>query len=891
MGRRNAQRSGDNPTWCQAVPAITVLLTALSACVSEPGAKTAWDIPLAPNTGVVMPAAFYDAESPDGRWTRQVARACDVTEGQWTCTFLTTPWADSHHLWLTTGDRGCDADTWAAAVSVGPAEKQTSSAPCTWPFQFWNEAPLDGTSSQSNLTRVDPDQTFAPASLRVTWPNGTPVSYARAVLQEPDSGILFAGDISSGVLVPPAASCPAQDGDACRLPHGVAFDVRVYLTGDLLESFSSWKPGDGSLVVSCLDADRDGHCLGGGDDCDDNNPNVYPGATEIPYNGADDDCSGSDLIDLDQDGFDATIAGGDDCDDNNPNVYPGATESCNGVDDDCDGIPDDGLPIHAYLDQDGDGFGTSDQGRCGPDRDHVPDRGDCDDHDPGVHPGAEDPPGDGVDQDCGGEDGPQPHVGLSAASSPTIADAIAAASPEARIWVGPGTYQEANLEIVGTSVQLLSTRGPETTIIDARQEGPILSIRGATAAPHISGFTFTGGVAPQGGALQTDGASPRLEQLILIGNLAETAGGGFLLSGGNPLLIDVHATGNLAPTGRGGGGAVESSTTATFDHVVLEGNEATAGGGLHVAGTVIATTVRFQDNTADIGGGCFVDHGNLTLTQGRFAHNTARQGAGLDLDHATATISNTLFSENSATEGGGIYFGSASAEIDNAWFERNSAHQGAGVWLFRSSPMFVNCVFLDNTADAEGGAAYSDGSFAGFVHSVLARNRATTGGGLFTIDTGMETWSPFLVNSIATYNTAFNLFDDLEHPDPPTVIYSALFNGDAPNHNLPSLDDTVLELDPDFLVFDPSGGNPDFHLEADSPLVDAGDPSVYDADGSPADIGCYGWEHGATWDRDADGWPDYFWPGLWSSPPPEVDPHGWDPDDRDPEVPGLPAPE
>lgn len=29
---------------------------------------------------------------------------------------------------------------------------------------------------------------------------------------------------------------------------------------------------------------------------------------------------------------------------------------------------------------------------------------DCDDEDPDVHPGAEDPPGDGIDQDCDGAD-------------------------------------------------------------------------------------------------------------------------------------------------------------------------------------------------------------------------------------------------------------------------------------------------------------------------------------------------------------------------------------------------------------------------------------------------------------------------------------------------------
>ncbi len=61
--------------------------------------------------------------------------------------------------------------------------------------------------------------------------------------------------------------------------------------------------------------DRDGDGFMSDLDCDDNNLDVYPGAEDIPYDGIDQDCDGSDLNDLDEDGFIAEIAGGDDCDD------------------------------------------------------------------------------------------------------------------------------------------------------------------------------------------------------------------------------------------------------------------------------------------------------------------------------------------------------------------------------------------------------------------------------------------------------------------------------------------------------------------------------------------------------------------------------------------------
>lgn len=74
-------------------------------------------------------------------------------------------------------------------------------------------------------------------------------------------------------------------------------------------------------------------------DCNDFNDDVYPGATEI-CDGFDNDCNSivDDGDDVDGDGY--TVAQGD-CDDCNDEVSPGATEVCNGIDDDCDGQVDE----------------------------------------------------------------------------------------------------------------------------------------------------------------------------------------------------------------------------------------------------------------------------------------------------------------------------------------------------------------------------------------------------------------------------------------------------------------------------------------------------------------------------------------------------------------------
>ena len=57
--------------------------------------------------------------------------------------------------------------------------------------------------------------------------------------------------------------------------------------------------------------------------------------------GPKDDIKPSSPTDFDGDGVFSIQSGGQDCDDQNADVFPGATEICNELDDDCDGQTDD----------------------------------------------------------------------------------------------------------------------------------------------------------------------------------------------------------------------------------------------------------------------------------------------------------------------------------------------------------------------------------------------------------------------------------------------------------------------------------------------------------------------------------------------------------------------
>jgi hypothetical protein len=175
-----------------------------------------------------------------------------------------------------------------------------------------------------------------------------------------DFGVDARIDVDGRVTCTSDVEC--NDGLFCNgremcAPASTMADARGCIPGDApcgLTETCDESANDCRTICEDLDGDGYESTACGGDDCDDTDATRYPGATEI-CDGNDEDCNDATFgfIDADMDGAGSASCCngtncGTDCDDANASIRPGVADgpsmNCNGIDDDCDGMPDTGCP-------------------------------------------------------------------------------------------------------------------------------------------------------------------------------------------------------------------------------------------------------------------------------------------------------------------------------------------------------------------------------------------------------------------------------------------------------------------------------------------------------------------------------------------------------------------
>jgi hypothetical protein len=245
-----------------------------------------------------------------------------------------------------------------------------------------------------------------------------------------------------------------------------------------------------------------------------------------------------------------------------------------------------------------------------------------------------------------------------------------------------------------------------------------------------------------GGLSIGPGSRVELQDSVVERNRAK-AGGGVFLDAGSTLIggeilsnsSDHDAQGHDEPVG--GGGVAGYGDTEVVG-ATLSGNVSNYGGGFSSSfGAMVLTDVLVTDNgplTDGVwGGGGFVQQGSLEmLGTTAITANTSGTGKGGGLAVIESVVTGGIVSDNEGDQGGGIW--GVYLELHDMVVSGNAAARDAG-GIDAYTAVLYDVIVEGNTAGGEGGGVFSNSALH-VVGGSISGNTASLGGGVMLRDSG-----------------------------------------------------------------------------------------------------------------------------------------------------------
>ncbi len=239
----------------------------------------------------------------------------------------------------------------------------------------------------------------------------------------------------------------------------------------------------------------------------------------------------------------------------------------------------------------------------------------------------------------------------------------------------------------------------------------------------LSNSNVTGNAAEDGGGIFVAGGALEVVDSTVEGNLAANGGGVYVQDGATARIVGSTVEGNTAS--EGGGIFIEAGAELDLDGSFLIANVADRwGGGVNSEGDLSVDASTISGNQAAAGGGVHVTSaGSLAVTGSLFYENVASGSGGGIFTNGPATFLNSTIAGNRAGNGGGIFSsagGNASAELRFSTVAWNvSAVDGGGIYAYRQVELGATIV-AENSAGSDGPDIFRrDGIVISAGHNLL----------------------------------------------------------------------------------------------------------------------------------------------------------------------------